>query len=122
MKYGYTARMGGYAGNVGGYKGRTIKKEIDVESNNVVDDVKKDNVPDEADINKDPSQAGSDTKPSVKMEDINVPKEEDVNRKLRTLYQEEALMVRKGCIKVRIKEKQVKQKNLQTTTNKGLWI
>ena len=82
MKYGYTARMGGYAGNVGGYKGRTIvKKEVDVESNNVVDDVKKDNVPDEADINKDPSKAGSDAKPSVKMEDMTVPKEEDVNRK-----------------------------------------
>jgi len=82
MKYGYTARMGGYAGNIGGYKGRTVvKKEVDVESNNVVDDVKKDNVPDEADITKDPSKAGSDAKPSVKMEDMTVPKEEDVNRK-----------------------------------------
>ena len=82
MKYGYTARMGGYAGNVGGYKGRTVvKKEVDVESNNVVDDVKKDNVPDEADITKDPSKAGSDAKPSVKMEDMTVPKEEEVNRK-----------------------------------------
>ncbi len=84
MKYGYTARMGGYAGNVGGYKGRTVvKKEIDVESNNVIDDVKKDNVPDDADINKDPSKAGSDDnkEPNVKMEDMIVPKEEDVNRK-----------------------------------------
>ena len=82
MKYGYTARMGGYAGNIGGYKGRTVvKKEVDVESNNVVDDVKKDNVPDEADITKDPSKAGSDAKPSVKMEDMSVPKEEEVNRK-----------------------------------------
>ena len=81
MKYGYTARMGGYAGNVGGYKGREVKKEIDVESNNVVDDVKKDNVPDNSDINKDPSKAGSDTKPDVKMEEMDVPKEEDVNRK-----------------------------------------
>ena len=45
MNYGYTARMGGYAGNIGGFKGRKLqRKEIDVESNNIIDDVKKDNI------------------------------------------------------------------------------
>ena len=82
MNYGYTARMGGYAGNIGGFKGQKfIKKEVDVESNNVVDDVKKDNIPDDTDQAKDSSPAGSDTSPSVKMEEMAVPKEEDVNRK-----------------------------------------
>ena len=82
MNYGYTARMGGYAGNIGGFKGRKLqRKEVDVESNNIIDDVKKDNIPDNSDSTKNPSQAGSDNKVSVQMEDMTVPKEDDVNRK-----------------------------------------
>ena len=82
MNYGYTARMGGYAGNIGGFKGRKLqRKEVDVESNNIIDDVKKDNIPDNSDNTKNPSQAGSDSKKSVQMEDMTVPKEDDVNRK-----------------------------------------
>ena len=82
MNYGYTARMGGYAGNIGGFKGLKLqRKEIDVESNNIIDDVKKDNIPDNSDNTKNPSQAGSDKKVSVQMEDMTVPKEDDVNRK-----------------------------------------
>ena len=82
MNYGYTARMGGYAGNMGGFKGLKLqRKEVDVESNNIIDDVKKDNIPDNSDNTKNPSQAGSDKKDTVQMEDMTVPKEDDVNRK-----------------------------------------